>query len=353
MQVYKLTNELETPMGEKKIHMWKLKLDTVKREVALRMSDEYQKSTGAMEFSYMLKKYKVHHSKKSNIPEGGCSNAFYKMWEIMNWLNFDQKVITGDTVHFDNAAFPGDFIRAVKYYFDDITPYDSSWFGNSLLPQGDTKVLGDRYSLYRDYPNRWVMDTDMGINGDVRDLDMVNKISIMLSDENVNLYTSDLGIPFKDRFNEEGEHIEANIGQVILGLKVLQPGGVFVVKMFGMYSDIVRQLVSFVASLFESAYILKPKTSKPDNSEVYLCGINYNGFTGDISAQNMLDVKKIKLSNIIPEITYSQINKLRDNIKKFDNKWKYGAFPYSTITSWLHNEKLIYSESDAKERKGK
>ena len=61
-----------------------------------------------------------------------------------------------------------------------------------------------------------------------------------------NMYTSDVGFEFIDRFNEELEHFDANYGQIMQGLHTLSVGGIFVVKMFNMFELKTRQLISQV-----------------------------------------------------------------------------------------------------------
>jgi len=336
MKAFKLdTKILET--NEKKIAMWKKRLNSNKQKVATiidQHGDRWHSKTRYMEFSHWLKKYTRNIETKVPI---NSSNAFYKMWEILTWLdNLD--VLSNNINHFDNASFPGDFIRTLQVYTDDKPDkltYD--WVANSLLPNKKLykTILGDRYNLYMDYPDKWLMTPEH--NGNVIGECNLNEVKSKLDEMKFhpNIYTSDVGFEFIDRFNEELEHFDANYGQIMQGLHTLIIGGIFVIKMFNMFELKTRQLISQVACAFEQSWILKPQTSKPDNSEMYLCGIGYKGIEEFIPC----DIP-IKLENIIQQLVNSQCTKIQLNITEFKSRKKITP-DNDVIYKWVVKHNLL------------
>ena len=194
-----------------------------------------------------------------------ASNAFFKAIELFDFLGLD-----GPIRLFDNASLPGDFIRASQWKFPQV-----EWRANSLIGG-----LDDRFGLIRDHPENWMMDAKM--DGDVTSANNRDEIVKRLGDWTANIYTSDLGFSCSDYYREEEEHFNAHVGQVSLGLRVLAPGGAFVVKTFTMFNPDTHCLLNWVMQKFDQFWIVKPQTSKHDNSECYWVGKGYHPERDDL-----------------------------------------------------------------------
>jgi len=92
------------------------------------------------------------------------------------------------------------------------------------------------------------------------------------------LYTSDAGTDVSTDYNRQ-EHATAllNFGQVICGLSSLTLGGDFVVKQYTFLTPFSRSLLILTSSHFDKFSIVKPLSSKPTNSEVYVVGRGFRG----------------------------------------------------------------------------
>lgn len=257
---------------------------------------------------------------KYDIPRD-ASNAFFKCIELFNLLGPHLRasiIKNGGTLRmFDNASLPGDFIRAAEWWLSHRcnkgvhgeTPVSTvlDWRANSL-----DGGLDDRFGLIRDHPERWMQlqvkgawtagtsamirhhyaagrpkdlpaNTELRkINGDVSD--MTNRLDIAqhLDGEKwkADIYTSDLGFAVQSYYKEEEEHLEAHFGQCYLGMDVLRLGGAMIVKTFTMSHSRTMGMICHLGEHFDEFYIVKPETSKPDNSECYWVCLGYRGQIG-------------------------------------------------------------------------
>jgi hypothetical protein len=235
-------------------------------------------------------------AEKRNTP--GVTIAWLKCHEIINEFNLipENHVMTeNDRMqwnHFDNCSFPGSFVLAVYHFIYTIrnAEFQSmyNWFASSLLSDSTQDVnhpsaaLGDQYELYKRYPEHWLMDPKNNLNGNILDINYINHIEQKLGGNNggqVDLYTSEFGVDVSEskQYNEqEFVHAKGDIAQVICGLKTLRKDGNFVCKIFTFFNPFTLSLIALMRECFEEFYICKPASSKPDNSEVFLVGKDFN-----------------------------------------------------------------------------
>jgi hypothetical protein len=104
------------------------------------------------------------------------------------------------------------------------------------------------------------------------------------------LYTSDAGIDVSGDYNRQEEHTALlNFGQIVCGILSLAPGGVLVTKQYSFLTEFNREVIVLLSSLFDCLRIVKPVTSRPANSEVYLIGAGFRG-VGRAMADGLLDM---------------------------------------------------------------
>lgn len=212
-----------------------------------------------------------HLRGKWAIPRN-ASNAFFKGIELFNLVGpFLQEVAKrGDIKLFDNASLPGDFIRSMQWWAARKTRASVDWRANSLLGG-----LDDRFGLMREHPERWMMLSVPDMNGDVTSEENCKKIVHGLGEWRADLYTSDLGFAVSSHYHEEEEHFRAHRAQCRLAMEVLRPGGAMIVKTFTMSTAATMALISELMCSFREFYVVKPATSKPDNSECYWVGLAF------------------------------------------------------------------------------
>jgi hypothetical protein len=120
-------------------------------------------------------------------------------------------------------------------------------------------------------------------NGDLTDSAVVAALARAVRDRfgagaGATLYTSDAGIDVSADYNrQEAATAVLNFGQVVCGLLSLAPGGTLVTKQYTWLTSFNRQLLMLLSALFEQLHLVKPVTSRPANSEVYVVGTGFLG----------------------------------------------------------------------------
>ena len=236
-----------------------------------------------------------------------ATNAALKMYEMiyaLKLLSMGETCLPKVNV-FCNAELPGAFIIAINHYMKTkCINSDFDWVASSYLPEaalkaGDATILEDKYKIYERNRTHWLMgaapnalpEGEQPITGDVTDPSVINILGNAVhqrfaEEDGGNLYTSDVGIELKKEQLNQQEELTAfiNYGQILSGLLALAVGGSLVTKQFTYFTPFSRSLIAIVASLFDETYIVKPKTSRPTNSEVYVVGKGFRGITPQLSS---------------------------------------------------------------------
>jgi 23S rRNA U2552 (ribose-2'-O)-methylase RlmE/FtsJ len=248
-------------------------------------------------------------SEKSIVAEMGCTfnvtNAWLKCYEmVVRYELIPEELKQEEFLHFDNAAFPGSFMTSVHHYVMTKRKWSDKyrWIASSLIEKNDLNAapLEDKYKLYSNYPDKWLMNEEN--NGDV----LVRRNQREFYDKiggTVDLYTSDLGFDVSSDYNnQELMQAPANIGQIISGIITLKKGGCFITKQYMVFEMITVSVMFALSQMFEEFYLCKPITSREANSETYLVG---KGFKGAVAfehpyVQAMFDRIEDKVSLTIP-----------------------------------------------------
>ena len=254
-------------------------LDELKKQLdesKSKLDDEYKK----YKFSVFWANCDPFKYEKQTVAMIGCtlnvSNAWVKCFELVRSFELVENIkINKDFLHFDNAAFPGSFIVATHHLIDTLFKdfaYKYQWRGSCLLNANEqnTNPLEDKYKLYANYKNNWLMSENN--NGDVLNEDNQLDFYKQLHGK-VDLYTSDLGFDVSaDYNNQEKIQHQANIGQILSGLLTLKKGGCFITKQYTTMEPTTIAIMYAAASFFDEFYLCKPFTSRMANSETYLIG---------------------------------------------------------------------------------
>ncbi|EPY40696.1 cap-specific mRNA (nucleoside-2'-O-)-methyltransferase 1 [Angomonas deanei] len=108
--------------------------------------------------------------------------------------------------------------------------------------------------------------------GDVFKLMNLEALATITKTENVLLVVADGGFTVERDVANYQETISARItyGQWLSALKLLRPGGCFVLKLFDTFSPNTRAFLYLSTFIFEKVHIVKPLHSRVVNSERYL-----------------------------------------------------------------------------------
>ena len=285
--------------------------------------ETWDKDSIKLEFSYFTKK--ILNNNKNYISYVNSSNAYYKCWEMLNWLYQNNLINFNKIIIFDNGALPGDFILACESFFNKIKK-DFDWYANSYI-----HGLNDRYGIYECNKNKFTMNSKY--NGDITIGENRDFILSKVKNKKINFYLSDVCGKFNDRMNEEKEFFILLKSSIELGLKILEKHGLFICKLFTFLNNNTKILLSQLIRCFDKSFFIKPKMSKPDNSEIYICCVDYI-YNIDYSDNNIIDF--LFIQNILIN---NQCNKIIENIENYKkNKRKY--YDKNEIYEWANNINL-------------
>lgn len=89
--------------------------------------------------------------------------------------------------------------------------------------------------------------------------------------QKANVFTGDGGFDFSvDYENQEKSVYTLLVASAVVGLQVLAPEGLFVLKLFDIFSSPTQYLLRLITLCFKEWCLYKPATSRPCNSERYL-----------------------------------------------------------------------------------
>lgn len=229
------------------------------------------------------------------------TNAWAKMYEMMTLVPVPKT--TWRTFHVAEA--PGNFMLAINHYIGNHHTVAWDWKASSyiepriydvnndkrggrerrtgqrskLQEDGDPGgYLGDQYGIIRKNPARWMWGADG--DGDITSSANIREWAIKCR---CDFYTSDVKYVPKDNANvyteEERINIPVCIGHLVGALATLDHGGAMVLKQFTFLEPANIAAILFAAGSFQEFSILKPVTSRPQNSEIYLFGRGYEGIS--------------------------------------------------------------------------
>ena len=131
------------------------------------------------------------------------SNAWLKCYEIIN----QYKLVGSKTIYkvFFNAELPGAFISATNHYCKT-HGVELQWLASSYFPEEGHTALGDKYNLYENYGDQWIMDKNM--NGDLTNPDILREIKKKVKRKfprGVDSYFSDAGLDVGKNYEQQEE----------------------------------------------------------------------------------------------------------------------------------------------------
>ncbi|CBH15881.1 methyltransferase, putative [Trypanosoma brucei gambiense DAL972] len=133
---------------------------------------------------------------------------------------------------------------------------------------------------YTDLPSRSFFPC-YGIDGtgNVFKLENIESLCSLTCKENVRLVVADGGFDVPTEVVNFQETISCRIvyGQWLSAVKLLRPGGCFVLKLFDCFSPFTRAILFLTTHLYESVQVVKPRHSRVVNSERYLVCIGFIG----------------------------------------------------------------------------
>jgi len=276
--------------------------------------DQYKKYTNPYEYIHTP----IPYSKLSVCKLKPLSRSFFKLIEIFNIFNIDFG--SNPITSFHLAEGPGGFVEALITYRENNNTINSKdiYYGMTLINDHDENIPGWKKSKYFLSKHQNVKI----ITGKDKTGNLLNVDNLWFCYNNfknsIDLITGDGGFDFSTNFNQQ-EHLSVNLifSQIVYALAMQKKGGMFVLKIFDIFTHITIELLYILSSLYEKCYIVKPHASRCANAEKYIVCKNFKlDNTYDLIKKfseffSYLNDKPIyKILNI--KLPYLYINKIED-----------------------------------------
>jgi len=238
------------------------KLGRMKRQIDSRVEEweQIKHDINPLEFVYTF----VKGESVSRIAP--VSRAFFKMVEMLDLVK-DIPLRPIRTLHI--AESPGGFIQALnwKRRILGIIDYNMGW---TLHKENAWKKLEDVSRTWSTKPVLKIADL---LNAGDRE-----RIIAKHRDEKAFLVTGDGGFDFSSDYeHQEQSALPLVLAQFVVGVKCLEKGGMFILKIFDCFTLPTVQLLWVFWRVFDGFRIVKPSTSRACNSEKYVIARGFKG----------------------------------------------------------------------------
>jgi len=213
------------------------------------------------------------HSYNTKKP---ISRSYYKLWEIAHdfkLLNYHNKYDQTTSVHL--AEGPGGFIESLcdmytknKYSSDKHTIYGITLLSsNSSIPN---------WKISENYMKRFKINLHKSTNGDLYKMSTIDTFISEFNNTKAELITADGGFDFSEDFNSQELQFQClMLSQIYCAVNIQRKSGSFLMKVFDLFSHNSIILIAICSQFYRTFTIVKPKTSRPANSEKYILFQDY------------------------------------------------------------------------------
>jgi 23S rRNA U2552 (ribose-2'-O)-methylase RlmE/FtsJ len=214
------------------------------------------------------------------------SRAFFKMTEMYVCLDLIPKEYRDKPGNIANVAEgPGGFIEAL---YKQRKEYKDHFYGITL--KSKNKNIPGWNQLYRRRKHFLINDNVHLSNGNLYNVKTIVKYNSNFK-KKAFLVTGDGGFDYSGDFNNQEKNSHKIIfAEIVTCLMVQEKGGVFVCKMFDLFTYFSAQIIYFLSLLYEEVQIVKPDTSRPANSEKYIIAKNFRGISESLMNSMLIEL---------------------------------------------------------------
>lgn len=210
-------------------------------------------------------------SDRYNTPS--VSVSWIKIIEILYHFGMDSMWTYKQIINvYDHAALPGSGILALIHYLCTIHHgKEWSWYGNTSSANIASE---DIYKLHDGYG-----ESSNWLGNFTNDYIGIKTLSEKCHKERIDMdvFICDMGVDCGKQFAKQEElHLKSNFAQFCAATGILADGGMMICKMFTFGTLANIWLLENLTKCFVSFHICKPSSSKPNNAEVYVVGIDYD-----------------------------------------------------------------------------
>lgn len=224
------------------------------------------------------------------------SRAYFKLWEMLKELQVLDKW-KGQPIQIASLAEgPGGFIQAMIDFRNQ--QHEGSWKKDNYAAitlksgqKGDGTLDWSfpKSKTYSDHLKATGYKIALSYGetgtGDLTNLANIRHFAqVELGKTKCELVTADGGIELSsDEEYSSQEVLNAKLffSEILAALTVQKIEGTFVLKIYDIFYEITMQLITLLSAYYEQITIIKPRTSRPANSEKYIVCKGFKGISDD------------------------------------------------------------------------
>jgi len=273
------------------------------------------------------------------------TRAYFKLWEVLSDTNVLEQYRNRSIKIANLAEGPGGFMQCLIDFRNH--QHSSEWktdvYHAITIKQDPTvealKGVQD-WDNYREGNNYFKKLDSLGFKinksyGPTGDGNLISTVNIKgfsdeIGPEKCQIITGDGGIYLNDEEYglQELENGKLFFAEILSAISNQAVGGCFILKIYDIYYDLTLQMLHLLAIYYQKITIIKPRTSRPANSEKYLVCENFKDIQPDQLA--------LQLESLMTR--FNQWIELESNLKgKGSSKFVDKLF----IFSQLNNSKFI------------
>ena len=118
--------------------------------------------------------------------------------------------------------------------------------------------------------------------GDLTDISVIESFSKFLDGKKCSFITADGGIDKSenDLYDiEEIANAKLFFGEILTAMSIQEENGTFVLKIYDIYYELTMSIILLLQKHYEVVKSIKPKTSRPANSEKYIVASKFKGIS--------------------------------------------------------------------------
>jgi len=264
---------LHTPLHDR---LTKLK-NEIDRVAPVGTWDDAKKITNPYEYIFLSLQRRMPWSITSLQP---LSRSYFKMIEMWDTLG----LTAAATAH--SAEGPGGFLEAIQ---DRISQQGAEPKAIPMiamtLKSTERTVPGWRksQSFLQSYPEVQITygaDNTGNLYSLANQEAFASSAAAHLTGGKADVYTADGGFDFSADFNGQENTVQRLlIAEALAGLTTLREGGTMILKLFDMKHKATLDFIWALSTCFNRTGLIKPRTSRPANSERYWIGQGFKGST--------------------------------------------------------------------------
>jgi 23S rRNA U2552 (ribose-2'-O)-methylase RlmE/FtsJ len=241
------------------------------------------------------------------------SRAYYKLWEISHDFELLRHIIHSSddssscSIHL--AEGPGGFIESlcdmcVKHNVDTKKHFIHGITLLSRIESVPNWKINDKY--FKNFNIRLHDST----NGDLYQLTNLDTFVNEFHGKKGDLITADGGFDFSEDFNtQELQFHKLMLSQIFLAITLQKRGGSFLLKVFDLFLPNTIILLTICSLFYRSFTIIKPKTSRPANSEKYILFEDFDHELSPIPSSELLP----QLRHCIQSACFMKLDYIRNS----------------------------------------